>query len=693
MSNVIGQTLLEQYRVDAFVASGGMGAVYRVWDLKRNVPLAMKVLHAELAEDPSVFKSFQREARALQKLAHPNIVPFYGLYQTLDFAFLLERYIDGPSLKDILRQRQGKPLSVEEALTYLKALCAALGYAHANGVIHCDVKPGNVMIDRGGNVYLTDFGIARHAESTTTTLAGAGAPQYMAPEQIRSEAVTPATDVYALGVMLFEMLTGQRPFKGTEAGTERGGTTAAERVRYAHQHLPPPDPHSLNPAIPEELAQVTLRALEKEPAKRYQSTQEMLAAVYVASGIAEEMVPERIVSSQLPPEVEPYATVQAPSVDTSSAPQPSIRRFGSRLTTGGGLMFTLIAIIAIILGGVFLLGRKGTINPPGSGGNVYPTQPMETTITQPPPFPNSPLKTLTQPPPIITASIPPSSTSRPTPTPIPLRSKPNGKIVFTCQMYGENHDQICIMNADGSGSHRLTTDSSSENFYPSLAPDGYSIVFSSNQTGTFEIYEMDLSGNQTRLTNGLGDLYAPEISPDGRSIVFAYGSGSYSSIWAMNRDGINPHQVYATGSDALDPSWSPDGNQILFAVGIGNDKQLYIMDKDGSNPRSVNQAFRTRGRSDWSPDGKLIAGYSGESWLREIYIMSVDGSNLHQISSGGNVQAPSFSPDGQWIAFTGYIDRYRDDNGCEIYIMRLDGSDVRRLTNNAYCDYQPRWGP
>ena len=106
----------------------------------------------------------------------------------------------------------------------------------------------------------------------------------------------------------------------------------------------------------------------------------------------------------------------------------------------------------------------------------------------------------------------------------------------------------------------------------------------------------------------------------------------------------------------------------------------------------MSQAFRTRGRSDWSPDGKMIAGYSGESWLREIYILNVDGSNLHQISSGGNVQAPSFSPDGQWIAFTGYIDRYRDDNGCEIYVMRLDGSDVRRLTNNAYCDYQPRWG-
>ena len=142
MSDLIGKTLLSQYRVDAFVAAGGMGAVYRVWDLRRNVPLAMKVLHSELAEDPSVFNDFEREGRALQKLAHPNIVPFYGLFQTMDFAFMLERFVDGPALKDILKRRKGNPLPMEETLIYMKALCAALGYAHANGVVHCDVKPG-----------------------------------------------------------------------------------------------------------------------------------------------------------------------------------------------------------------------------------------------------------------------------------------------------------------------------------------------------------------------------------------------------------------------------------------------------------------------------------------------------------------------------------------------------------------------
>ena len=295
MANLIGQTLLKQFRVDSFVASGGMGAVYRVWDLKRNVPLAMKVLHSELAEDPSIFKRFKREANALKKLTHPHIVPFYGLYRTMDFAFLLELFIDGPSLKEIIRQKQKEPFPIEEALVYIKALCAALGYAHTHGVVHCDVKPGNVMIDRGGNIFLTDFGVARHSDSTTTTLGGAGTPAYMPPEQIIGDSVTPATDVYSLGVMLFEMLTGQRPFLGQEAGTDKGGSTLQERIRYAHLHSPPPDPRAINPSIPEPLSKVILKSLSKDNSERFRTTAEFFAAVCEAIGLSPEAIRIRAV--------------------------------------------------------------------------------------------------------------------------------------------------------------------------------------------------------------------------------------------------------------------------------------------------------------------------------------------------------------------------------------------------------------
>ena len=326
---LIGQILLEQYRVDAFIASGGMGAVYRVFDLKRNVPLAMKLLHAELAEDPTIFKRFQREARALQKLAHPNIVPFYDVKQAEGLTFLLVRYIDGMTLKDLLRGRGHQPLSINEALTYLKALCAALGYAHANGVVHCDVKPGNIMVERGGTIYLTDFGIARHAESTATAMASMGTAAYMAPEQIRGEAVNPATDIYALGVLLYELLVGLRPFRSEpSAATEQSGEASNERIRYLHLHSSPPDPSSQNPDISPALSQVILKALAKEPQARYASTQELFNAACQAAGVHPDQVPETAAPiSGEAPRATP-ARGSAPKTSTSAAGQPGARMIG-----------------------------------------------------------------------------------------------------------------------------------------------------------------------------------------------------------------------------------------------------------------------------------------------------------------------------------------------------------------------------
>jgi serine/threonine protein kinase len=403
--NLIGNTLLNQYRVDAFVAAGGMGAVYRVWDLKRNVPLAMKVLHSDLAEDPSVFKRFKREANALKKLTHPNIVPFYGLYETLDFAFLLEHYVDGPSLKEVLRQRKGKPLGMEQALIYLKALCAALGYAHANGVVHCDVKPGNVMVDRGGRIYLTDFGIARHAESTTTTMGTAGTPAYMAPEQILGSLVTPATDIYSLGVLLFEMLTGQRPFRGTEDGTGKGGSTANERIRYGHLHLQPPDPRTLNSSISSDVAQVSLRALSKKPDERYPSASDFFRALCSAAGVKDAEVPSHAplqMGINPTPESTHGNVVVGPPAGTRSG-----RTVRPWLLGLGGL--TVLGFLGVVVGVAAILIFGG-----GSGGNP-PTQPPVRTQTRPPT--DAPLPTYTFFPTYTSfPTLRPSRTPRPRPT-------------------------------------------------------------------------------------------------------------------------------------------------------------------------------------------------------------------------------------------------------------------------------------
>ena len=283
-----------------------------------------------------------------------------------------------------------------------------------------------------------------------------------------------------------------------------------------------------------------------------------------------------------------------------------------------------------------------------------------------------------------------------TATPGPDSSQPNGRIVFTCQLFRyQSSEQICIMNADGSGYRRLTADDGLRHYYPSLSPDGLSVVYSQyREANVYEIYELTLGdGVSVRLTDRLGALTAPEVSPDGRSIVFMRWTPAtdQDQVWLMDRDGSHPRRlVSVTG---WDPTWSPDGSRILFASDMNGSNQLYVVDVDGKGLHRISDLPAIRGRSDWSPQG-LIATYSGEAWKREIYVMGADGSSAHQVSPpGGNSQGPSFSPDGARIAFTAYFDRFNDENGCEIYVVRTDGSDLRRLTNNDYCDYQPRWGP
>jgi Tol biopolymer transport system component len=274
---------------------------------------------------------------------------------------------------------------------------------------------------------------------------------------------------------------------------------------------------------------------------------------------------------------------------------------------------------------------------------------------------------------------------------------PGGKIVFTCQIFKvQAMNQVCIMNADGSGFRRLTTDDNRQHFYPSLSPDGASVVYASfREANVYEIYEMKLAdGSVKQLTDRLGVLNAPEISPDGTQIVFMHWIAATDryEVWIMGRDGKNPQRLLnVTG---WDPTWSPDAKQILFASNRSGPNELWVANLDGSGLQQISKLPELRGRSDWSSDGQHIVTYSGGTWAHEVYLMNADGSDAHQISKpGGNAQGAAFSPDGQWVAFTAYYDKMDDIHGCEIYIMRLDRSDMRRLTNNDYCDYQPRWGP
>ena len=272
MATLIGKTLKNRYRVDELLGRGGMAEVYKVYDLQRGVPLAMKVLREDLAEDRVFLRRFQREAQNLAKLQHPNIVRFYGLEQEDRLAFILMEYIEGSTLRGKIFDAHG-PLTDREVLEIMEPVCSALSYAHQQGIVHCDLKSANIMIDKAGKVYLTDFGIARMTDMATSTMVGVGTPAYMAPELIRGGDPSPQTDIYALGILLYEMVSGgERPFTG-ERATITG--TTAEKVRWEQVNL-----DFSGELLPGKISihkmDVVERCLQKDPGRRFSDMGELL---------------------------------------------------------------------------------------------------------------------------------------------------------------------------------------------------------------------------------------------------------------------------------------------------------------------------------------------------------------------------------------------------------------------------------
>ena len=205
MNNLIGQTLSKRYKIEDSIGRGGMAEVYKAWDNQRSVYLALKMLRQDLAEDAIFLHRFQREAQTLKKLQHPNIVRFYDIERDGFHVFMLMDYIEGVTLQRVLFMNDGIPLDLRYIHHVMKSVCAALQFAHNMGMVHCDIKPGNIMTDDSGKVLLTDFGIARMTDAATATMVGYGTPAYMAPELIKGQDPTPQADIYSLGVVLFKM--------------------------------------------------------------------------------------------------------------------------------------------------------------------------------------------------------------------------------------------------------------------------------------------------------------------------------------------------------------------------------------------------------------------------------------------------------------------------------------------------------
>ncbi len=260
MDTLVGQRL-GKYQLEALVGRGGMATVYRAHDVVLNRSVAIKVLEQSLTVDPKSVERFRREAVTAANLEHPSIVRVYDVQQQGNIHYITMRFVQGTTLRDILRDNG--PLPLPAALNIIKPVASALHYAHRNGVIHRDVKPGNILVEPDGTVLLTDFGIARAMDNAQSSLTAAGlvmgTADYLAPEQIAGRPAESRSDTYSLGVVLYEILTGVTPFAGEN--------TAAILYRQVHDN--PAPVRSINPRLPTEVQPIVDRALAKNPTLRY----------------------------------------------------------------------------------------------------------------------------------------------------------------------------------------------------------------------------------------------------------------------------------------------------------------------------------------------------------------------------------------------------------------------------------------
>jgi serine/threonine protein kinase/Tol biopolymer transport system component len=677
---MIGKSVAH-FKVVSSLGMGGMGEVYVAEDTKLQRRVALKILPKEMAADPERRARFEREARAVAALSHPNIVTVFSVEEAEGVHFITMELVEGQTLAQLL-PRNG--FSLSKLLEISIPLADAVSSAHRAGITHRDLKPDNIMVGADGRLRVLDFGLAKLRDTTESQEGVTEAPTaaveteegkilgtvaYMSPEQAEGKKVDPRSDVFSLGTILHEMATGERPFRGD---------TKISTISSILRDDPSPVTE-LNGSLPRQLGRIVRRCLAKDPDRRYQTALDLRNEL-------EELKAE-IDSGELAAEVGPATT----------RPRRSFRNLGVLVAVAA------LAVVAIVM----ITSRKDVESPPA----VYTSRPITSAIGQEADINWSPesefiafgqiregsFDVMVQPvaggEAVVRADGPGTETAP--------RWSPDGKYLAYISS-SEPGSPILLVPPHGGAPRRLiSTDirtlnadeiGASMGDRPWAADSRTLLVSRVDASGQMAIYRVDRdNGDADQLTfppPGSADQSA-SYSFDGQRIVFQRRSGGKSALMTMPAAGGGPQALLADGFDNHTPVWRPDNRHVLFLSdrGEGSGADVWEIDGDGGSPRQL--TFETNIVVSLSVSGDDRIAYT--PFWHDTFLFAVDvatGERRQLTSHTQHNFGARFSPDGQSVAYHST----RTGNS-EIWVHYLDGRPETRITDSDGWDVYPDWSP